>query len=409
MKLLTVDSLEQAREKLLKYTLHDFVSTKMVLIDSALGCILAEDIIAPINVPDFPRSTVDGYAVISKDIQAASESVPSFLKITDDIYMGQDVTINLQRGECAYVPTGGMLPGGSDAVVMIENCEHFNTENIAVYESVANKENIVDVGDDVKKGQKLLEKGRKISPREIGVLASLGRKEVEIYNKLKITIISTGDEILSIDEELKKGYVYDINTYSLASLARQNGMIVNNKHIVKDDEQLLENTIKQSLKDSDIIIVSGGSSQGKKDVTAKVINDVASCGVLTHGLALKPGKPTITGYDEDTKTVLIGLPGHPVAAMIVFELLGVWLQNKLMNVNDKFEIIARMETNVASAPGRSTCQLVSLRKTENGYLAIPVHGKSGLMSTLIQSDGYIIINRFNEGVQKGENVYVTLF
>ena len=185
-------------------------------------------------------------------------------------------------------------------------------------------------------------------------------------------------------------------------------MIVNNKHIVKDDEQLLENTIKQSLKDSDIIIVSGGSSQGKKDVTAKVINDVASCGVLTHGLALKPGKPTITGYDEDTKTVLIGLPGHPVAAMIVFELLGVWLQNKLMNVNDKFEIIARMETNVASAPGRSTCQLVSLRKTENGYLAIPVHGKSGLMSTLIQSDGYIIINRFNEGVQKGENVYVVI-
>ena len=199
-----------------------------------------------------------------------------------------------------------------------------------------------------------------------------------------------------------------MNTYAICALAKQNGMEIVQTYTLQDEEAVLENTLRDAMADSDIVAVSGGSSQGKKDMTAHLIDRVASPGVWTHGLALKPGKPTIIGMDEPSETLFVGLPGHPVAAMMVFELLVLQLKRELLGEKEKLPIPAVMQSNIPGAPGKTTCQTVKLIRKEDGYYAQPVFGKSGLMSTLTQADGYILVGMNQEGIRTGEMVYVHL-
>ncbi len=408
MRLLTVDTLEDAKDKLWHYIEKMPVDTEEI-VSNLEGRILAEDIVAPLNVPHFRRSTVDGYAVKSIDTQGASESIPTFLRVIGEVEMGEISSHSINPGECVYVPTGGMVPDGADAMVMVEYCESFDSQDIAVYQSSAVGRDVVQIGEDVKVGEVLLKKGTILSPKSIGVLSSIGKNIVKVYRPFTITIISTGDEIRELGKDISDGGVYDINTYALEAEARSKGIVVNSKCVLKDDEKLLRTTVMDAVKTSDIVVTSGGSSKGKKDVTAKVLDEISTSGVLTHGIALRPGKPTITAFDENTNTILIGLPGHPVAALLVFKLLVESLyEKKLGIISDNFEIQATISTNIANSPGRMSAQLVELVREENKYIAIPVLGKSGLMTTLTKSHGYIIMDRNSEGVKQGETVFVTL-
>ncbi len=408
MKLLQTDTLQGAREKLLLHLKKREQDIEYSELLESEGRVLAADIKSSCNIPAFRRSTVDGYAVVARDTQGASESIPVFLNITNEVRIGYEAEFNIISGQCAYVPTGGMVPDGADAVVMVEYCEQLDEISLAVNDSVSVGRNLVAIGEDIRSGELVLKKGTMLRPQEIGALASLGIAVVPVYKKMRLTLISTGDELVALGDEPQLGQIRDINTYALKSLAIKHGFEVVGAHVLNDDEDLLKSVISNSMISSDIIAVSGGSSKGKKDMTAKVLDELSKPGVFIHGISIKPGKPTILGYDEESDTVLLGLPGHPVAALLIFELIAIWLKNSLEWRPEKKAIFAKMDINIASDPGKTTIQTVKLSENENGYIASPVFGKSGLMSTLTLADGYTIIEMNKEGLQKGEQVKVFL-
>lgn len=408
MRFLQVDTISGARERLLQEVGDNFLKMETVKLSEAYGKCLAEDIYAEENIPDFRRATVDGYAVKASDTQGAGDSVPVFLSVVDEISIGKPALREIKNGECAYVPTGGMIPDGADAMVMVEYTELFDKRDAAVYSSVSAGNGVVQIGEDAKKGELLLSRGTVLHSAQTGVLASLGKHMVKVYAPWHITIISTGDELAEVGEEKGRCQVYDINTHALYALAKEQGMTVDKAFSVKDEDEKIEQALKDALLCSDIVVISGGSSQGKKDMTADIIDKIAEPGVWTHGLALKPGKPTIVGMDKPSGTLLIGLPGHPVAAIMVFQLLLVWLQKNLRGEKEAPGVPAVLSSNIPGAAGRAVCQTVKLEKEENGYRAIPVFGKSGLMHTLTQADGYVLVEADKEGICKGETVYVQL-
>ena len=408
MRFLQVDTISGARERLLQEVGDNFLKMETVKLSEAYGKCLAEDIYAEENIPDFRRATVDGYAVKASDTQGAGESVPVFLSVVDEISIGKPALREIKNGECAYVPTGGMIPDGADAMVMVEYTELFDKRDAAVYSSVSAGNGVVQIGEDAKKGELLLSRGTVLHSAQTGVLASFGKHMVKVYAPWHITIISTGDELAEVGEEKGRCQVYDINTHALYALAKEQGMTVDKAFSVKDEDEKIEQALKDALLCSDIVVISGGSSQGKKDMTADIIDKIAEPGVWTHGLALKPGKPTIVGMDKPSGTLLIGLPGHPVAAIMVFQLLLVWLQKNLRGEKETPGVPAVLSSNIPGAAGRAVCQTVKLEKEENGYRAIPVFGKSGLMHTLTQADGYVLVEADKEGIRKGETVYVQL-
>ena len=409
MELLKVDTLETAREKLLAAVGENWIKTKNVPLNEALNGVLAEDVYGKIHIPDFRRSMVDGYAVIAKDTMGAGESLPVFLKVIGDVGMGEAAECVITPGTCAYVPTGGMIPEGADACVMVEYCEHFDSEEIAVYQATSVGRHVVDIGEDSKAGELLFKKGTKLRPQEIGALSAEGFTEVKIFAPVTISIISTGDELVAPGGTINKGQIYDINTTALQALAGKHGFEVLGTVTVKDQYDLLKAAIVEAKENSDLVVVSGGSSKGKKDMTALLIDELADPGVFTHGLALKPGKPTILGADKESGTLMAGLPGHPVAAMAVFEMMLVWLKRELTCEPEKGLVPAVLSGNVPGAPGRQTLLFVELEQTEEGYLAKPIFGKSGLMSTMTRADGYTTIEMLQEGLKSGEKVWVHTF
>ena len=409
MELLKVDTLEIAREKLLKAAGESWIKTITVSIKEAQDCVLAEDVYGKVNIPDFRRSMVDGYAVIAKDTMGAGESLPVFLKVVGDVEMGEEAKCVIAPGTCAYVPTGGMIPEGADACVMVEYCEQFDLEEIAVYQATSVGRYVVNIGEDSKAGELLFKKGTKLRPQEIGALSAEGFTEVKVFAPVKISIISTGDELVAPGGTISKGQIFDINTSALSALASKHGFEVVSTETVKDQYELLKDAIVQAKDKSDLVVVSGGSSKGKKDMTALLIDELANPGVFTHGLALKPGKPTILGSDAETGTLMVGLPGHPVAAMAVFEMMLVWLKRELTCEPEKGLVPAVLSGNVPGAPGRQTLLFVELEQTEEGYIAKPIFGKSGLMSTMTRADGYTTIEMLQEGLKSGEKVWVHTF
>jgi len=409
MEFLKVDSVEVAREKLLSSAKDWLASREITTLAKACGGILAEDVYTPHDMPAFRRATVDGYAVLSKDTAAAGESIPVFLNVKGRVDMGMPASLAIGHGECAEVPTGGMLPDGADAVVMTEYAEPFGADGVALYNGAADGENVVQIGEDAGAGSRLLRRGKRLLPQDIGVLAAAGVTAVPVYSPPRLTIISTGDELVSPEKDPAPGQVRDINTYALTALAQKNGFFVVGAAVLPDDESALERAIREAMEKSDIVAVSGGSSQGKKDITRAVIDRVSSPGVYTHGMAIKPGKPTILGYDSPSRTLLAGLPGHPVSAMMVFELLFGWLLREITGSAQAPAIPAHLSCNVASSPGKLTCWPVRLEWTGKEFAAEPIFGKSGLITTLTKADGYFTVDRDTEGLEAGRTVLVHLF
>lgn len=408
MQLFNTVSMKEAQDMLKEYFQDIKLGQEEIPILEASNRILWEDILSDVNVPDFNRSTVDGYAVISKDTYGASDSLPSFLKSIGEVKMGRPTEIVLRSGECCYVPTGGMLPKNCDAVVMIEYTEAFSDGTICIHSPVAPKENTLQVGEDIQKGQVIFKKGHKLRPQDLGVLSGMGFTKINVYSKPKVSIISTGDEIVAPDEEAGPGQIKDMNSYSLASAVINDGCQVVAMAVVKDDFQLLKNKLKDFIEISDIVLLSGGSSMGNKDITKDVINDLGDPGVFIHGLAVKPGKPTIIG--KVNKTAIFGLPGQPVSALVIYQTLVRYLIKHLYGDNSLIPYIqGKMSVNIASAPGREHYVMVDIARENGEDIVIPVHGKSGLLTMMTKSVGYIKIDTNKEGLVKGETVKVYLF
>ena len=409
MTLLSVDTVETAWEKIVSAVRDWRLDLERLDIDAVAGRILAEDISAGEDIPGFRRSTVDGYALISADTAAAGDSIPVLLRLSGMVEMGKPADIAVKHGDCAYVPTGGMIPPGADAVVMVEYAENSGDNFIAVYEPVAPGKGIAEADEDMRRGETVLRKGTCLRAPEIGALAALGIRRVPVFCPLRLALFSTGNELIAPEEKPQPGVIRDINSAALRVLARQRGYSVVTQKIIADDPSLLEDAVRAALAAADVVAVSGGSSRGEKDYTAAAFSRIANNGIFTHGLAVKPGKPTILGYERVTNTLLCGLPGHPVSALIVFELFLSRLYRSLSFQPEPVSVPARIDRNLAAAPGKTCCQPVMLRHNGDDYIAEPVFGKSGMISSLTRADGYIIIEQNREGLNKGAPVQVFPF
>ena len=411
MKLLKVHNIVDAMEQMDLYFSAMKSTNEETDIENAEGRILAENIYSPIDLPEFNKSTVDGYAVKAASTVGASDTMPLFIKAAGEVEMGKPAMFAVDKDNCVYVPTGGMLPEGSDGVVMIEYVEKFDDSTIAIGASIAGGDGMIKAGDDFKKGQLILEKGQKISYREIAVLAACGKYKIPVVQKPKVGIISTGDEIVSREKEVTPGKVRDINSFALASMVKAAGGEAVHVSCMEDDFERLKDEVLLVSKKADIIVISGGSSAGIKDETANVINSLGEPGVFIHGVAVKPGKPTIMGASDGK--AYFGLPGHPASAMIIFKVFVEPLIIRLLGEKvNRLHIKADIFANIPSAPGKETFVMVKLEKdprTKSGYMATPLHGKSAAVGYIAKADGFIRIHENTEGLRKGDIIEVELF
>lgn len=407
MEFFNVMSVDEVKNILVNNFKNIKIETEKVSILDSYERVLSKDIASQINVPDFNRSTVDGYAIKSNDSHGCSDCMPTFLDVIGEVNMGEAINLDIKNGQCMYVPTGGMIPKNADSVIMIEHVEKLDETTIAIHKPASTGENVVYKGDDIKEEQVVLKRGKKINSQDIGVLAALGAYEIEVYKPINFTVISTGDEIIDLDESLEFGKIRDINGYAICSLIKKLGGSVVKKAIVKDNYELLKEEVSNAIKNSDIVLISGGSSVGTRDYTHDVINSFDGQGVLVHGVALKPGKPTIIGECENK--AVIGLPGHPVSAIIVFKIFIEYLTKQILDITEiKYTVAAKINTNIHSSPGKKTYQMVILEEIDNKYYATPIFGKSSMITLLSKACGYVIIDEDCEGLYKEQEVKVHL-
>lgn len=376
--------------------------TETISLENALGRTLADDIISAESIPAFDRSTVDGYALKSSDTYGSGESIPSQLDIIGEILMGEKADGEIKEGQCIKISTGGMLPVGADSVVMVENTDNSFGDICLVYKSVSPFENVNRKGDDIKEGCPVFTKGRKITSKEIGVLAALGISQVKVFKTPKVGIISTGDEIVPADTPLTFGKVRDINSHILCALMTENGCSCTLYGIIRDEYENILSSMQKAVDENDIVLISGGSSAGARDMTVDIISKLGE--VYLHGIAMKPGKPTIVG--KVASKAVFGLPGHPLASYFVALRLVKPLSDMMLCRKDNTrKIKAKLLCNISSNHGRE--EMLCVKLTDEG--AMPVYGKSGVISLLAESDGYIIIDRNCEGLKANEETEIYLF
>lgn len=381
---------------------------EQISLPEAAGRILAEDVVADDNLPDFPRAIVDGYAVQGASTFGSSEGNPAYLTVNGSIAMGESPEITIGPGEAAQIATGGMLPGGADSVLMVEHTEAIDDTTIEVYRSVAPGQNMIAIGEDIRKQTRVLVKGQMIRPQEAGLLAALGKQQVAVYQKLAIGIISTGDEIVPISETPSRGQIRDINSYTLSGLIHEAGAVAVSYGIVRDDFEILFEKCKLALEQCDMILISGGSSVGARDYTVDVLSALQDAKIMVHGISISPGKPTILAKVQNK--AFWGMPGHAVSAMIVFSRVVKpfieHLSGQAAAKKKELRRQAKLSRNIASRQGRIDFIRVQLRLEEGRLWADPVLGKSGLISTMVNADGLVEIDINTEGLDKGDEVEV---
>jgi molybdopterin molybdotransferase len=406
MPMLSVKTPDEAIE-IVRKNFSRVMDTQRVGITDALGRVLAEDITSAEYVPGFNRSSVDGYAVLSSDTFGCSESIPAILHVSGDVLMGQPFAGELTAGSCISVPTGGEVPPVADSVVMVEHTEDFCDGTVGIIKPSAPGNNMIFKGDDVKPGDIVLKSGGVITAHDIGALAALGIIAVNVRKKPVVGIISTGDELISADMTPTGGQIRDVNSYLLAAAMISAGAAPEMYGIVSDDDTALDAAVAQALDTCDVVLISGGSSVGEKDATARIIEGRGE--ILLHGIAMKPGKPTIIGKFDGKP--IVGLPGHPVAAFFVARLFVALMLDILMGVADEHPAVVHAEITeeISANHGRAEYVAVKLRQNGDVTYAEPVRSKSGLITSLPGTDGYICIPRDCEGLAKNAAVKVTLW
>ncbi|HJS18484.1 MAG TPA: gephyrin-like molybdotransferase Glp [Anaerolineales bacterium] len=403
---------DEARSLLLSHLSKPINDPEEIDVSSSLGRALAEDITAPHPLPDFERSTVDGYAVRAGDTHGASDSLPAYLIIIGEVSMGAAPDFELGSGRCALIHTGGMLPHGADAVVMLEYAQSTHENEIEIFRAVADGENLIRIGEDVAQGQVVQARGSLIRPAEIGGLMALGITRVKVMRKVRAGLISTGDEVVEPRQTPRPGQVRDVNSYTLRALVEKSGGIPKHYGIIKDTFEGLKETAAKALSECDIVIITAGSSASRRDLTADVIRSLGEPGVLVHGINTRPGKPTILGVCNGR--AVIGLPGNPVSALVNGYLFVVPVIEQLLGVQSrpKASVPARLTVNLSSQAGREDwwpVQLITNHKTQiANYDADPIFGKSNLIFTLAAADGLLRIPPDATGLSAGETVEVFL-
>ena len=405
---------DQARDKLLAHLSAPAVDPESSDIVHALGRFTASDIFAPHPLPEFQRTTVDGYALRAKDTFGSSDTLPAYLTLIGEVPMGDTPTFELGAGQCALIHTGGMLPGGADAVVMVEYTQSALTNEIEIFKSVADGENVIRIGEDVARGQLVLPKGSQIRPAEIGGLMALGIMSIQVAKKPLVGLISTGDEVVDPSQNPRPGQVRDINSYTLGALVEKSGGAVKRYGIFADQFEVLKEAAAKALSECDMFIITAGSSASTRDMTAEVIRRLGEPGVLVHGINTRPGKPTILGVCMDK--AVIGLPGNPVSALVNGYLFVVPVIEKLLGAlpKPKATVMAKLTTNLPSQAGREDWWPVRLvpspsgRGQGEGFSAEPIFGKSNLIFTLASADGLLRIHPDATGLSAGEIVEVIL-
>jgi molybdopterin molybdotransferase len=390
--------------------LHPIDQVEPVATAEALGRVLAEDTVAPADLPHFARSAMDGYAVRAEDTHGATEGLPAYLKVVGEVLMGRPAAVKLSPGEAALIHTGGMLPPGADAVVMVENTRAVDASMIEAVRPVAKGENVIQIGEDMAKGDALLPRGSLLRPQDIGSLLSLGITKVSVFQKVRVALIPTGDELVPPDTEPGPGQIRNTNAFALAALAAKAGAIPVIMDIARDNYESLKATAQKALEVADIVVFSAGSSVSTRDLTARIIDSLGKPGLLVHGVSLRPGKPTILAA-VDRKPVF-GLPGNPASAMITF---GIFVTPAIYRLSgcsqspQRFVLRAKLTRNIPSATGREDYVPVKIEEKNGELYADPVFGKSNLLFAMIRADGLARVPLDKGGMTAGESVEVTLF
>ncbi|MEK7341759.1 MAG: gephyrin-like molybdotransferase Glp [Candidatus Binatota bacterium] len=389
------------------------VGTEKIETIRARGRVLAEDIYSQVDLPHFHRAAMDGYAVQARDTFGASASLPAYLKVAGTVEMGKEAARPLAKGEAMRISTGGMLPPKGDAVVMVEYTDEVGEGTVEIHRGVSPWQNVILIGDDIKMGELVFRSGRRLRAHDLGALTGVGISSLSVFKKPRVSLISTGDEIVDADTEPLPGQVRNINQHSLAGLIEECGSELNDLGVIRDDREALGMALIKALDLADLVLLSGGSSVGARDIALDAILSLPEARILFHGISVSPGKPTI--FAKAAGKPLLGLPGYPVSALVIFDLFAAPLIRILGGEDSttacQFQKTARaiLKTNVASQIGREDYVRVILEEVDGQPYATPLPSKSGAIFTLVKADGMIRIDLNQEGVEKGEEVEVILF
>lgn len=386
------------------------LSDEIVLLDASLDRTLFKDILASENLPEAARSTVDGYAVIAEDTFGASDSIPALLQVVAAVTMGTIPDFEIRPGQAAQIPTGGFLPRGADAVIMVEYTNMAGKGSIEATKPVTVRTNVLECGEDAKSGEILLPKGKKLRSQELGFLAAMGVTEVAAYRKPRVAVISSGDEIVPIDRRPALGQIRDANSHAISALVRACGAAPVAMDIIPDNAGMLKEAIREGMRSADVVVLSGGSSVGARDLMVEAVSALSETEILAHGVAIRPGKPTLLASQAGKP--IVGLPGHPVSALIVAQVFLapflLYLQGESMEKGPiGHRLKATLSTSIHSTIGLEEYVRVQIDKTAHGeVLAYPIFGKSGMISTMVKASGIAMIPLNAEGFSKGEVVQV---
>jgi len=392
-------SLEEAKKII--FSLVKEKENEKLRLENALNRVLAQNIVAKIDVPHFKKSAMDGFAVMAEDTFGASNTNPKELPIIERIKIGQVVKKELKSNQCVEIATGAPLAKNADAVLMVEYCEKVDNK-IILYKAVTPGENVIDVGSDIKKGSLLLKKGTVLGPRFIGLLASQGIKEILVKKSPKIAYFSTGNEILPIDGQLEEGKIYDINSFTIIGSIKEQGCDALFLGILEDDKELIKQKIGEALEMADFLLLSGGSSLGEEDLTAEAVKELGE--VLVHGIAIKPGKPVLIGKVKNK--LILGLAGYPTSALSNFYILVLPMIDRMLGAKRKPRIVkGKITKKIVSTIGRY--EFLPVRINEDR--AIPIQKGSSAIASLADADGFIEIDENTEVLEKGAEVEIKLF
>ncbi len=371
--------------------------------------VLAEDIIAEVDIPHFNRSAVDGYAVRSMDTFGASKTNPILLRVVGEVEIGDKPSVKVGKGEAVRVATGAPLPEGCDAVVMIEYTSKLDDTTVEIYKAATPGGNVSRIGEDVKAGELILKKGTILQPQDVGMLAALGKTRIKVVRKPRVAVLSTGNELIEPGNKPDVGQIVDVNRFTIASAVKEIGGEVVDLGISRDDTGELESKLKEGLASADMVIVSGGTSVGARDLLPEVVNRMGE--VIVHGVSMKPGMPTALAVVNGKPVIL--LPGFPVAALIAFYTFVPRILQRMMGievVRQKWNVVkAKVTRRIPSNAGVRTFTRVVVKEVDGEYVAEPLRTSgSGVLSSMIKANGLIVIPEDKEGVEEGEEFEVIL-
>ncbi|UCE36408.1 MAG: molybdenum cofactor biosynthesis protein [Thermoplasmata archaeon] len=393
-------SFEEA-QKIALDAINPISRTEKVKVQDSINRVLATGIQAQMAVPPFDRAAMDGYAVLASDTFGSGRFDPKVLKLVGSVHAGEVLNVEVNQGQCVEIATGAKIPKGADSVVMIEDTERENHE-VKVFKPVYPQANMSLSGSDISEGEMVLNENEVLGPGKIGVLTSLGLEYVKVYEKPKVAIIPTGNEVAEVGDDLKDGQVFNSNSYALSAIAKENGAIPMRMGIVEDTQDSLKSAIKKALS-NDFVVLSGGSSVGERDVLVDVVEELGE--ILFHGVQVKPGKPLLLGQVE--KKLVLGTPGYPTACLIDGYVFMAPMIRKLAHLPaiQRQKVKAKISRRVVSTLGRQQFLTVRL---ENGE-AIPVFKESGAITSMAEAVGFVEIPANVDLVEKGDSVEVVLF